>query len=62
MDFVTRLPHTSRGYDNIWVTVDWLTKSTHFLWTYSTFNAKWLARILHSGSSPVGVPVFVISN
>ncbi|GJV19698.1 putative reverse transcriptase domain-containing protein [Tanacetum coccineum] len=31
MDFVTGLPRTLRGYNLIWVIVDRLTKSTHFL-------------------------------
>ncbi|GKC42440.1 reverse transcriptase domain-containing protein [Tanacetum coccineum] len=31
MDFVTKLPKTSSGYDTIWVIVDCLTKSAHFL-------------------------------
>ena len=31
MDFITKLPRTSSGYDNIWVIVDRLTKSAHFL-------------------------------
>nr|GEX77355.1 hypothetical protein [Tanacetum cinerariifolium] len=31
MDFVTRLPRTPSGYDSIWVIVDRLTKSAHFL-------------------------------
>nr|GEU78307.1 putative reverse transcriptase domain-containing protein [Tanacetum cinerariifolium] len=31
MDFVTKLPRTSSGHDTIWVIVDWLTKSAHFL-------------------------------
>nr|GEU41789.1 hypothetical protein [Tanacetum cinerariifolium] len=31
MDFVTKLPNTSSGYDTIWVIVDRLTKSAHFL-------------------------------
>ncbi|GJY42480.1 putative reverse transcriptase domain-containing protein [Tanacetum coccineum] len=31
MDFITKLPKTSSGYDIIWVIVDRLTKSTHFL-------------------------------
>jgi len=31
MDFVTHLPWTFRGHDTIWVIVDRLTKSAHFL-------------------------------
>nr|GFA14015.1 putative reverse transcriptase domain-containing protein [Tanacetum cinerariifolium] len=31
MDFVTKLPRTSSGYDTIWVIVDHLTKPAHFL-------------------------------
>ncbi|WVY99024.1 hypothetical protein V8G54_031175 [Vigna mungo] len=31
MDFVTHLPRSSRGHDSIWVIVDRLTKSAHFL-------------------------------
>ncbi|GJS61851.1 putative reverse transcriptase domain-containing protein [Tanacetum coccineum] len=31
MDFVTKLPKTSSGQDTIWVIIDRLTKSAHFL-------------------------------
>ncbi|GJR57035.1 putative reverse transcriptase domain-containing protein [Tanacetum coccineum] len=31
MDFITKLPKTSSGYDTIWIIVDCLTKSAHFL-------------------------------
>ncbi|GJW57016.1 putative reverse transcriptase domain-containing protein [Tanacetum coccineum] len=31
MDFITKLPKTSSGYDTIWVIIDRLTKSVHFL-------------------------------
>ncbi|KAI3825341.1 hypothetical protein L1987_06823 [Smallanthus sonchifolius] len=31
MDFITKLPRTSSGYDSIWVIIDRLTKSAHFL-------------------------------
>ncbi|GKC06323.1 reverse transcriptase domain-containing protein, partial [Tanacetum coccineum] len=31
MDFVTKLPNMANGYDTIWVIVDRLTKSAHFL-------------------------------
>ena len=31
MDFVTMFPRTTIGYDTIWVVVDRLTKSSHFI-------------------------------
>jgi transposase InsO family protein len=31
MDFITKLPRTPGDYETIWVVVDRLTKSTHFL-------------------------------
>ena len=31
IDFVTSLPNTPRGHDAIWVVVDRLTKSAHFI-------------------------------
>ncbi|GJZ54370.1 reverse transcriptase domain-containing protein [Tanacetum coccineum] len=31
MDFITKIPRTSSGYDTIWVVVDRLTKFAHFL-------------------------------
>ncbi|GJU32958.1 reverse transcriptase domain-containing protein [Tanacetum coccineum] len=31
MDFITKLPKSSQGFDIIWVIVDRLTKSAHFL-------------------------------
>ncbi|GKC89745.1 reverse transcriptase domain-containing protein [Tanacetum coccineum] len=31
IDFITKLPRTSSGYDTIWVIVDSVTKSAHFL-------------------------------
>jgi hypothetical protein len=37
MDFITGLPTTPRGNDLIWVIVDHLTKSTHFLLVKMTF-------------------------
>ncbi|GJW93417.1 putative reverse transcriptase domain-containing protein, partial [Tanacetum coccineum] len=38
MDFVSGLPRTPSGYDTIWVIVDQLTKSTHFLPMKKTDN------------------------
>jgi hypothetical protein len=31
MNFIVGLPHTSRGYNSIWVIVGRLTKSAHFI-------------------------------
>ena len=38
MDFVIHLPQTSRKHDTMWVIVDLLTKSTHFLVVQMTFT------------------------
>ncbi len=38
IDFETSLPRTTRGYDSIWVIVDRLTKSAHFLPIRTTFS------------------------
>ena len=45
MDFVTGLPHTTGGFDSIWVIVDRLTKSTHFLPVKKTYSTDRLARL-----------------
>ena len=37
MDFMTYLPRTLQRYDVVWVIVDWLTKSAHFLVVWMTF-------------------------
>nr|GFB69021.1 putative reverse transcriptase domain-containing protein [Tanacetum cinerariifolium] len=40
MDFVTKLPRTSNGHDTIWVIVDRLTKSAHFIPTRETESTQ----------------------
>ncbi|KAI3745141.1 hypothetical protein L1987_58245 [Smallanthus sonchifolius] len=45
MDFITKLPHTSRGHDIIWVIIDHLTKSVHFLLIREGYRVEKLARI-----------------
>ncbi len=45
MDFVVGLPRTPRGMDSIWVIVDRLTKSAHFLPVKTIYNADKLANI-----------------
>ncbi|GJW22622.1 putative reverse transcriptase domain-containing protein [Tanacetum coccineum] len=45
MDFVTKLPKSSQGYDTIWVIVDRLTKSAIFTPMRETDSTKKLARM-----------------
>ena len=45
MDFIVSLPKTSKGYDSIWVIVDRLTKSAHFLLVKTTHTAKQYAQL-----------------
>jgi hypothetical protein len=40
MDFIVGLPHTSRGYNSIWVIVDLLTKSAHFILISTTYMVQ----------------------
>nr|XP_009764680.1 PREDICTED: uncharacterized protein LOC104216360 [Nicotiana sylvestris] len=63
MDFITGLPRTPRRYDSIWVIIDRLTKSAHFLPVRMTYLAEDYAKLyiweivcLH------GVPLSVISD
>jgi hypothetical protein len=45
MDFIVGLPNTSQRHDSIWVIVDRLTKTAHFLPVHTTYNAKNYAEI-----------------
>ena len=63
MDFIVGLPNTSQNHDSIWVIVDRLTKSAHFILVHTTYTVKKYAEIyldcivcLH------GVPKTIISN
>ncbi|KAH0669077.1 hypothetical protein KY289_023570 [Solanum tuberosum] len=40
MDFVVGLPKTRKGFDSIWVVVDRMTKSAHFLPVKTTYGQK----------------------
>ncbi|GKC49192.1 reverse transcriptase domain-containing protein [Tanacetum coccineum] len=63
MDFVTKLPKTSTGQDAIWVIVDRLTKSAHFLPMKKTDSMEKLTRqCLKEVVSRHGVPVLIISD
>ena len=63
MDFVLGLPRTQRQYDSIWVVMDRLTKSAHFIPVKSTYSVEDYGRIfideivcLH------GIPLSIISD
>ncbi|GKA24633.1 putative reverse transcriptase domain-containing protein [Tanacetum coccineum] len=45
MDFITKLPMSKSGHDTIWVVVDRLTKSAHFLATREDYYMEKLARL-----------------
>nr|GEY29640.1 putative reverse transcriptase domain, ribonuclease H-like domain, aspartic peptidase domain protein [Tanacetum cinerariifolium] len=45
MDFITKLPRSKNGHDTIWVIVDRLTKSAHFLAIKEDYSMERLARI-----------------
>ncbi|GJT94269.1 putative reverse transcriptase domain-containing protein [Tanacetum coccineum] len=63
MDFVSGLPRTPSGYDTIWVIVDRLTKSAHFLPTKKTDSMEKLTRLyLKEIVCRHGVPVLIISD
>ncbi|KAI3819778.1 hypothetical protein L1987_13628 [Smallanthus sonchifolius] len=63
MDFITKLPRTSSGYDSIWVIIDRLTKSAHFLPIREDYRVEKLARIyIDEIVSHHGVPLNIISD
>nr|GEW49705.1 reverse transcriptase domain-containing protein [Tanacetum cinerariifolium] len=63
MDFITKLPKTSNGHDTIWVIVDCLTKSAHFIPTRETDSMEALTRLyIKEIVSRHGVPISIISD
>ncbi|GJR29907.1 putative reverse transcriptase domain-containing protein [Tanacetum coccineum] len=63
MDFVTKLPRMATGQDMIWVIVDRVTKSVHFLNMREDDTLKKLTRqYLKEVVSRHGVPVSIISD
>ncbi|GJY96239.1 putative reverse transcriptase domain-containing protein [Tanacetum coccineum] len=63
MDFVTKLPRTSGGHDTIWVIVDRLTKSAHFLPMREDYKMDRLATLyLNEIVARHGVPILIISD
>ncbi|GKD21754.1 putative reverse transcriptase domain-containing protein, partial [Tanacetum coccineum] len=63
MDFETKFPRTSSGHDMIWVIMDRLTKSAHFLPMCEDYKMERLARLyLNEIVSRHGVPISIISD
>nr|GEX76691.1 reverse transcriptase domain-containing protein [Tanacetum cinerariifolium] len=63
MDFVTKLPRTLNEHDTIWVILDRLTKSAHFIPTRETDSIETLTRLnIKEIVSCHGVPISIISD
>nr|GEZ39938.1 putative reverse transcriptase domain-containing protein [Tanacetum cinerariifolium] len=63
MDLVTKLPKSSSRHDAIWVIVDRLTKSAHFLPIREDYKTEKLAKIyINEIVARHGVPVSIISD
>jgi hypothetical protein len=63
MDFVTGLPPTSQHHDSVWVIVDRLTKTAHFIPVHTTYKAKKYAELyLDRVVCLHGVPKTIVSD
>nr|GEV66941.1 putative reverse transcriptase domain, ribonuclease H-like domain, aspartic peptidase domain protein [Tanacetum cinerariifolium] len=63
IDFVMKLPKTSSEHDTIWVIIDRLTKSVHFIPTRETDIMETLTRLyIKEIVSRHGVPISIISD
>lgn len=63
MDFAMKLPRSQGGNDMIWVFVDRLTKSAHFLAVKEGDSKQVLAKVyIKEVVSRHGVPLFIISD
>ena len=63
MNFIVGLPRFSRGMDSIWVIVDYLSKSAHFLPVKTIYYADNLANIYMTEIVRLhGVPVSIMSD
>jgi hypothetical protein len=63
MDFIVRLPRTWVGYNSIWVVVDRLTKSAHFIPVKTSYNSAILVELYMSRIVCLhGVPKKIVSD
>jgi hypothetical protein len=63
MDFIVGLPRTSRGYNSIWVIMDRLTKSVHFIPVAMTYRVGQYAELYISHIVRYhGIPKTIISD
>ena len=63
MDFIVSLPNTLGKFDSVWVIVDRLTKSAHFILVKVTYNVEKLAKLYISEIVRLhGVPLSIISD
>ncbi|GKE16775.1 putative reverse transcriptase domain-containing protein, partial [Tanacetum coccineum] len=63
MDFINKLPRTSSGRDSIWVIVDRLTKSAHFLAIREDYKIERLAKLyINEIVARHSMPVLIISD
>ena len=63
MDFVTHLPRTPQRHDAVWVIMDWLTKSAHFIAVRMTFTLEEFCRLYMQEIVQLhGVPVSILSD
>ena len=63
MDFVSGLPLTQRKHDSVWVIIDRLTKSTHFIPVRIDYSMDLLAELYVDGIVRMhGAPLSIVSD
>jgi hypothetical protein len=63
MDFIVGLPTTKRGFDSIWVIVDRLAKSAHFIPVKTNYHPYQYVNIYIQQVVRIhGVPKSIVSN
>jgi hypothetical protein len=63
MNFIMGLPHSSRGYNSVWVIVDCLTKSTHIIPASTNYRVRQYAELyMQHIVRHHGIPKIIISD